>query len=158
MRCFMIALFALVIIAVEDRAVQAQAPGRPAGPAVNRPTFSPYLNLLRRGNSPGVNYYGMVRPEIEAQKTFRSLQSQIADNNRSIADQSAVLQTALPGTGEKTVTFLNTGGYFMNLSPQGGMGAAFGAPLSNAGNLQGAANNTGNRAPTRGRTATPARR
>src|SRR5262245_56181717 len=40
----------------------------------NRPTFSPYLNLLRQGD-PVLNYYGLVRPEQEfraANEQFRA--------------------------------------------------------------------------------------
>ena len=29
----------------------------------DRPTFSPYLNLFRRGNGPVSNYFGVVRPQ-----------------------------------------------------------------------------------------------
>lgn len=38
----------------------------------SRPAFSPYLNLLRGGNSTLFNYYGLVRPEQQ----FRQFNSQ----------------------------------------------------------------------------------
>ena len=45
----------------------AQAPlGGYTQPYQPRPTFSPYLNLNRFGTAPGINYYGMVRPQQQA--------------------------------------------------------------------------------------------
>jgi hypothetical protein len=41
--------------------------------AGSRPAFSPYLNLLRRGNSTLSNYYGLVRPELD----FRRADTQL---------------------------------------------------------------------------------
>ena len=52
--------------------------------------------------------------------SFRAIQLQVNDNRR--ASDYIASEGALPSTGDKTVTFLNTGGYFMNLSPQGGAG------------------------------------
>lgn len=40
----------------------------------SRPTFSPYLNLLRN-NRVGLNYYGIVRPEIDFRASEDRLQS-----------------------------------------------------------------------------------
>lgn len=126
MRILISTLFAVVAVGLDDRSAGAQGPGRPAGPVARTPTYSPYLNLLRQGNSAGVNYYGLVRPEVENRNSLRSLQGQIVDNRRAIAEQSTTAGSALPGTGDKTVTFLNTGGYFMNLIPQGGSGSGTG--------------------------------
>ena len=53
-------------------AAQAPAPGR-VGPATS-PPLSPYLNLLRRGNTAGLNYYGLVRPERELYNNTQVLQ------------------------------------------------------------------------------------
>ncbi len=116
-------------------AVAAQAPNRPFGPAA-RPTYSPYLNLLRGGNSTTFNYYGLVRPEQDARRAAQNLQGQIFQNRQSIENQAAAT-TELPGTGDKTVGFLNTGGYFMNLSPQGTTGGAGGAGFGTLGGATG---------------------
>jgi hypothetical protein len=57
----------------------------PAG----RPGYSPYLNLTRPGN-PATNYFGLVRPEIEARVAAQSLQVQV--------NQIRQQQTVQPGT------------------------------------------------------------
>lgn len=152
MRILFSTIVAVVAVGFGEQSAQAQAPGRPAGP-VRTPGFSPYLNLLRQGNSAGVNYYGLVRPQVDARNEFRALQGQITDNRRAITDQ-AVNSSALPSTGDKTVTFLNTGGYFMNLSPQGGGGGAgfgtMGAGGSGqSGGSQGGGGSRGRSAPAR---------
>ena len=119
-----LAIAALILGA--NRAI-AQFPGNPVGGA-QRPTFSPYLNLNRPGTSPAVNYFGIVRPQFQALSTFQSLEQQSATNRQAIADNGNSA-TGLPTTG-KQVYFLNTGGYFMNLSPnqgQGGSGSSFGS-------------------------------
>ena len=55
--------------------LQAQGPGpytRPqTGNPYAQPVFSPYLNLLRRGTNPAVNYYGLVRPEIDFRNSLQ---------------------------------------------------------------------------------------
>jgi|GEM_PF-1624086 len=50
--------------AVQSRSYSRYQGGQRSGPAA-RPAFSPYLNLLRSGNSTLLNYYGLVRPELE---------------------------------------------------------------------------------------------
>ena len=37
------------------------------------PTVSPYLNLGRGGNNAAVNYYGLVRPQKDANRAFQQL-------------------------------------------------------------------------------------
>jgi hypothetical protein len=95
---------------------QTPYPQQGGGP-VNRPTYSPYLNLLRQGNPTYANYYGLVRPEVDLRAAAAGLQQQVAANQQGIAN----LQTA-PGlltTGHAT-RFLSTSGYFLN---RGGPGA-----------------------------------
>jgi protein involved in polysaccharide export with SLBB domain len=46
------------------------------GGASPRPALSPYLNLLRTGSSPVVNYYGLVRPQQQTQNALQALQYQ----------------------------------------------------------------------------------
>src|SRR5688500_5946104 len=74
----------------------AQPPGTPA-PA--RPAFSPYLNLLRPANSPGVNYYGLVRPQLVAQQQFGAIQQQI-NTIQTTMGRSMTTTTDLPETGQ----------------------------------------------------------
>ena len=95
-----------------------------AGPAPSRPAVSPYLNLLRPGNSPGVNYYGLVRPQLELQNGLRNLQQQVQTNETAIAGLNKAI---LPTTGH-TSTFLNTGGYYSGGAGTNGGGSAPRAP------------------------------
>jgi hypothetical protein len=77
---------------------------------------SPYLNLLRSGSAPGVNYYGLVRPEFEFRRNIGQLQAQ------NFAQQQAItgLQTApTTVTTGHPVGFQNHLGYFQNLSALG---------------------------------------
>ena len=70
-------LAVLFVIAILATTAHAQFPPGPAnGPGYSQPV-SPYLNLLRRGSDPAINYYGLVRPEIAFQRSIQSLQQQV---------------------------------------------------------------------------------
>ncbi len=85
------------------------------GQPVN-PPYSPYLNLLRRNTPTYLNYYGLVRPELEFRGGIQNLQGEVFTNQQGIADlRSRIGDMAI--TGHPT-RFLNTGNYF--LSPTGG--------------------------------------
>jgi hypothetical protein len=119
---FAAALLALFVASSGEAFAQPAYPGPGGYRPNNPPAYSPYLNLLRAGNSAGVNYYGLVRPELEFRGAYQGLQQQF--NQQQNAGQTATDQFGLPVTGH-TATFLNTGGYFLNLSGGGaGMGAA----------------------------------
>ncbi len=83
----------------------------PAGYA--RPAYSPYLNLLRFGSSPAINYYGLVRP----QEDFSSSISQLQYQDQTLQQSVTGLQTAatLPTTGHPS-QFQNYTKYFQNLN------------------------------------------
>jgi hypothetical protein len=121
------ALAALLLAGASE--AQAQFPVRPQPPGSlpqTQPVFSPYLNLLRRDNPGAVNYYGLVRPEIEFRNSLQGLQQQVT-LNRLALNQQIDPTTGLPATGHSAY-FLNLGGYFMNLSGAGGGASqAFGA-------------------------------
>ena len=120
----------------------AQGPMKPSGsglPAVGGigsstsgtgPGFSPYLNLTRSGNSAAANLYGIVRPQLSMQSSLRSLEQQA--NAGSVGDRS--LDDGQGVVVGPRVRFLNTGGYFLNLSGgtsqplSGGLG--YGQPLN----------------------------
>jgi len=109
------------------QSAQAQAPLRPGISMNTRPTFSPYLNLARRGQSAALNYYGIVRPELRFANSLNVLQAEVAMNRDLITTgrASTVGEGGLV-TGHSAM-FLNTGGYFMNLSGRGGTGVGTGA-------------------------------
>jgi len=108
-----------ILVAASAGQLFGQPPAPGPLPATN-PPVSPYINLNRSGASPGINYYGIVRPEFEFRNAFRGLQQQLSNTQLSM-QQMTDPHTGFPVTGH-TATFLNTGGYFLNLS--GGAGAA----------------------------------
>lgn len=103
--------WAVVLVIVGAGAATAQPPA-PVGPTPQRPPFSPYLNLLRGGNSPALNYYGLVRPEEQFRQSIGNLQGQVAANQQAIGGLQAD-PSGVPITGHP-VYFLNYGGYFQN--------------------------------------------
>ena len=81
-----------------------RAPG-----AALQPGYSPYLNLARPGNA-AVNYYGLVRPQVEFRQSIQNVEQQVTGLSQSpgLAGQGPA---DIPSTGHPA-QFLNTGGYF----------------------------------------------
>jgi hypothetical protein len=106
-------VLAVLAVSVWGGAVVAQ---QPPGPPVLRPAYSPYLNLLRQGTSPAINYYGLVRPEQTARQSLQAVQSAVSANQRTIRDLfgNELGQTGVPAQ------FLNHYGYFQNQRAGGG--------------------------------------
>jgi hypothetical protein len=106
----MIVSFAVLLWAPGVVRAQVQ-PGLPGGynPQL-RPTVSPYLNLLRPGNT-AVNYYGLVRPQLNAQTIAGQLQQEINTAQRT-AD-AGVIDVSLLATGHR-VGFQNHRRFFLN--------------------------------------------
>jgi hypothetical protein len=100
-------------------AVYAQAPIVPLAPTqpYSPPVLSPYLNLLNRGN-PAINYYGIVRPEVQDQQQLQRLQFGLA---RTTAEVEAATTTAAPGlpTTGHTVSFMTHASYFNTVNVRG---------------------------------------
>ena len=88
--------------------LHAQAPPITGNPA-NRPFVSPYINLLRGGSSAGVNYYGLVRPDIELRAGIQRNQQQIVAGQQSYAELTSGLST----TGHPT-RYMTHWNYFLN--------------------------------------------
>jgi hypothetical protein len=89
---------------------------QPPGPPPN-PTVSPYLNLLRNGASPAVNYFGLVRPEQRTRQALQGLQTTQSSTMRTLND---LMTGDTPGTGVPA-QFLNHGGFFLT-QRSGGFG------------------------------------
>src|SRR5437660_8996673 len=81
---------------------QAQAPGQPPAYGVNpgrKPVVSPYINLLRSGTDPGINYYGIVRPEIAFRNSINMVQDQQQQLVEANQQQTLATYMTLPTTG-----------------------------------------------------------
>lgn len=73
----------------------------------NRPVYSPYLNLLRRGNSTLGNYYGLVRPELQFRAADTQFQSQFNNVDRRFSQvQGQFREGQMQVTGHR-VQFLS---------------------------------------------------
>jgi hypothetical protein len=92
---------------------RAQYPGQPR-PTASSPAYSPYLNLLRPGNTAN-NYYGLVRPQLDFQNQVSTLQQQYGALNQTVNGQPADQQLALPATGHGAV-FMNYGRYYPGMA------------------------------------------
>jgi hypothetical protein len=106
-------------------------PLNPYGP----PGYSPYLNLLRRGNPTFVNYYGLVRPELDLRYTAGSLQQQV-NNVGAQANANTQAIAGLPETGH-TTAFMNYSHFF-----GGGAGGGAGIVAGRGGAIRGASSFT----------------
>jgi len=115
---------AISLVAYASSSARAQAPQ-------GRPTYSPYLNLLRSGNPTFQNYYGLVRPQIQANQSIQSLQGQLQDTNAVIASNATDTSgNVLPVTGQGFGYMTHRGYFLNNLSSGSGSGAR---RLGNAG-------------------------
>src|SRR5262249_9331718 len=116
------AVFVCVAAAMSCECAVAQ----PGALPYTQPTVSPYINLGRRGAS-AVDYFGIVRPQLEFRNALRNLHHQSASSPLNVAhtyDPQAGFRT----TGHVAV-FMNRGGYFMNsLAPQPGHSPPASAP------------------------------
>ena len=105
MRWRFAAVFAVAVIPLGTGEVRAQAPPPPG--------YSPYLNLLQRGN-PGANYYGLVRPQIE----FRADLQRLQRNTTTLQTGLSQLSSSDLSTGH-TAGFMYYGGYYPGLGRAG---------------------------------------
>jgi hypothetical protein len=107
---------ALALVAssgVERAGAQLYLPGQQPVNPYQRPLISPYLNM-NRGGDPAINYYGLVRPQINTAKSILQLQQQqqqlpaLGQPFSPLADGSPF---SLPETGH-AATFFNYSTYF----------------------------------------------
>lgn len=112
-------LLALAVV-LATGAVYAQAPLAPQTPTQpnTAPVIPPILNLLNRGN-PAINYYGIVRPQVQNQQQLQRLQFGLAQTNAEIAaTTTATAAGALPITGHVT-GFMTQTHYFNTVNVRG---------------------------------------
>ncbi|HWY88680.1 MAG TPA: hypothetical protein VNX28_18350 [Gemmataceae bacterium] len=83
-------------------------------PVVNpHPTISPYLNLNRGGVNPAINYYGIVRPQIENHQAIQNLQQQFQTTQGMIQGQAgAQASEEMAPTGRAAGGYFNYSHYF----------------------------------------------
>ncbi|WLD12437.1 hypothetical protein [Planctellipticum variicoloris] len=106
-------LMAMSIAAVTSLAVESACAAPPQFNRPNRPTVSPYINLLNNINQdPAITYYGQIRPQQE----FRAAEAANAAAIRGLDKRLTTTEKEMPSgklsaSGHST-SFLNTRGYF----------------------------------------------
>jgi hypothetical protein len=90
---------------------------RNPGIPFQRPAVSPYLNLFNGGTNPAINYFGIIRPQIEFRNSLLQMQQQIAMGEQSTSDLATTL--GMVTTGHPSF-FMSHRKYFQNV----GTGAA----------------------------------
>src|SRR5260370_106487 len=99
-----------------------RAGGLPPGP-----TVSPYLNLLRTGNSPAFNYYGLGRPQFQTNAGLQGLQVQLdLTQGRPLLGSDQADDVLITG---HAAVFMNYGRYFQS-SNGAGQPARITSPLA----------------------------
>ena len=81
-----------------------------------RPTVSPYVNLLRSGTPPGINYYGLVRPQTEFRSDIGRLQRAVAAPPAAVEGEAP---SGLPTTGHPTAFLNHSHPYFGSSATSG---------------------------------------
>ncbi len=94
-------------------------------PPVRRPAISPYINLGEGGNA--FNYYGLVKPQIDANRALTDLQQNmlLLNPDGSAKGPLATANPAAAMTGLQTghaATFFNYGHYYPQNPYQGTTG------------------------------------
>ncbi len=116
------AAFAWSLLLAQGALAQYPAPPYPKkAPPPQRPTISPYTNLLRRGNSTAFNYFTLVRPELEFRNQLTQQGAAIYNLRGQVQAQAAAANAANQPqpTGHPT-TFLNYSHYYPGLSGRPG--------------------------------------
>lgn len=125
----------MLLVAVAVVGVAGAGVGQPPAPPRYSPPFSPYLNLARPGTSPALNYYGLVRPQVEGRAAAQNLLSQVQQNAQGLTKlQQPGAGPVLGPTGFQ-VGYMTHLGYFQNNAsgagrgkPGLGLGSAVGTP------------------------------
>ncbi|HVJ81490.1 MAG TPA: hypothetical protein VNC50_10510 [Planctomycetia bacterium] len=99
---------ATTVVAALAAAIGTCQPPPPGYRPPLRPAYSPYLNLTRPGASVTQNYFGMVRPELEARRSIGQLQQQYS----AVAEQQAAFSEGEIRTTGHAVGFLTHSRYF----------------------------------------------
>lgn len=101
----------------------SRGPSRPEYARMRgRPAVSPYLNMLRGGSSPALNYYNLVRPQVDQYRGFQTQGYEIGRLNQEVAEQGKSIKALRPdapvrATGHPSLFFDYT--HYFPGSPRG---------------------------------------
>ena len=103
---------AVLVLAAGAASAQPHPYNQPRYGVGYQPPLSPYLNLLRGGNT-AANYYLGTIPEIERRQNAQLFRSSLLELDQKITRETVELGLAVPiGTTGHITAFGNTGGYF----------------------------------------------
>jgi hypothetical protein len=106
---------AALLLAFSGQTARAQL-GAPPNQPLAGPVISPFLNLNRSGASPGINYFGLVRPQLQLQSELTQLQTQVT--TQQYLDNTALTNRPITDTGTGA-GFMNYNRYFLNVGRPG---------------------------------------
>jgi hypothetical protein len=86
--CLVCAPAALAQMRPEMNPSQRNRVARRAAAAQRTPSFSPYLNLLRNDFNPALNYYTLVRPQVNQDQTNRVRQAELDELQDEVTPQT----------------------------------------------------------------------
>jgi hypothetical protein len=125
---------AAVFVAVSAESVVAQGLGPRPMSARPGPTVSPYINLVRPGTTPAINYYGIVRPQLETNANLQFLRQGLLSPGVAAPGSSEADGVLITG---RTAGFMTHQSYFMTTGvPNASRSAGFGTNR-NAGGVGG---------------------
>jgi hypothetical protein len=112
-RCLLAGVLALCWLgaAVGPRAEAQFGYQQPQNNPYGAPGLSPYLNMLRPGASPAINYYGLVKPQMNTNQSIQQLQQYTFGMNNPANQTTKDDGKGLANTGH-AVQFFNYGNYF----------------------------------------------
>ena len=115
-RSFLLTTLAAGILNASAFAQEPPVIGGVGSRRTRRPTITPYLNLLnrQRDSDLGLQYFGIVRPEIQMRSAINSQSRSLGRLQRQVDDQNALIRnqnSQLGATGHEA-RFLNLGSYF----------------------------------------------
>lgn len=110
----------LVVIFAPCAGAQYSSPIIKKSPPPQRPAISPYVNLLRRNNSPAFNYFTLVRPEIDFRNQLQQQGAQLSQLRGQLDTQRAATPQQQQGPTGHATSFLNYSHYYPGISRRTG--------------------------------------
>ena len=121
MRKFFVVPLVLILgitLSAQDVLAQRRSTSGPSLRKNNRPTTSPYLNLLNRGGGRGgigFEYFRRVQPEVQLRNQSNQLQGSLDSLQKQMNQQQLQLKqssTSQLSPSGHTATFLSYGSYY----------------------------------------------
>jgi hypothetical protein len=110
----------LSVLSASAGIADAQQFGQPGfyNPYLNQPRLSPYLNIVRGGSNPAINYYLGTLPEVERRATQAVYGNAIIRLERQVTGLESTEEDLPPQANSgHPAYFANTGGYFPGGNP-----------------------------------------